>query len=168
MGNNYEAIDAWTHVAREYPDHAPAFANLARLYEAVGQWSKVIESLTRELDVLDSQGHTTATDRREARAIRRRIGAIFEKELELPERAIEAYGAVHDADAGDGEAAAALERLYEKLGRWKDLEALYERRSERTDREARVALLEKRARAAHRSHRRPRAARRRCCASCAR
>ena len=142
MGNNYEAIDAWTHVAREYPDHAPAFANLARLYEAVGQWSKVIESLTRELDVLDSQGKTGQA---EARAIRRRIGAIFEKELELPERAIEAYGAVHDADASDGEAAAALERLYEKLGRWKDLEALYERRGERADREARVALFEKRA-----------------------
>ncbi len=144
MGNNYEAIDAWTHVAREYPDHASAFANLARLYEAVGQWSKVIESLTRELDVHDSQGKTGQA---EARAIRRRIGAIFEKELELPERAIEAYGAVHDADAGDGEAAAALERLYEKLGRWKDLEALYERRGERPSlaREDKVALLEKRA-----------------------
>ena len=34
LGNNYEAIDAWTHVAREYPDYAPAFGNLARLYEA--------------------------------------------------------------------------------------------------------------------------------------
>ena len=109
MGNTYEAIDAWTHVAREYPDHAPAFANLARLYEAVGQWSKVIESLTRELDVHDSQGKS---GQQQARAIRRRIGEIFEKELELPERAIEAYGAVHDADAqrrrGGGGARAAL------------------------------------------------------------
>ncbi|HEX9104598.1 MAG TPA: tetratricopeptide repeat protein, partial [Polyangia bacterium] len=142
MGNNYEAIDAWTHVAREYPDHAPAFANLARLYESVGQWSKVIESLTRELDVLDSQGKS---GQQQARTIRRRIGAIFEKELELPERAIEAYSAVHDADAGDEEAAAALERLYEKLGRWKDLEALLAHRQERADREAKVALIERRA-----------------------
>ncbi|HXU71921.1 MAG TPA: tetratricopeptide repeat protein, partial [Polyangia bacterium] len=145
MGNTYEAIDAWTHVAREYPDHAAAFANLARLYEAVGQWSKVIESLTRELDVHDSQGPGNRQGQVEARTIRRRIGAIFEKELELPERAIEAYGAVYDADPSDGEAAAALDRLYEKLGRWKDLEALYERRSERADREAKVALYEKRA-----------------------
>src|SRR5262249_12425864 len=53
LGNSYEAIDAWNQVAREYPDHAPAFAELARLYEGVGQWSKVIESLTRELDVVD-------------------------------------------------------------------------------------------------------------------
>jgi tetratricopeptide (TPR) repeat protein len=142
LGNNYEAIDAWTHVAREYPDHAPAFANLARLYEAVGQWSKVIESLTRELDVHDSQGKS---GQEQARAIRRRIGAIFEKELELPERAIEAYGAVHDADPADDEATTALERLYEKLGRWKDLEALIGRKSERADREVRVALLERRA-----------------------
>ena len=142
MGNTYEAIDAWTHVAREYHDHAPAFANLARLYEAVGQWSKVIESLTRELDVHDSQGKS---GQQQARAIRRRIGAIFEKELELPERAIEAYGAVYEADAGDDEAAAALERLYEKLGRWRELEALLARRSERVDREAKVAMLERRA-----------------------
>lgn len=148
MGNNYEAIDAWTHVAREYPDHAPAFANLARLYEAVGQWSKVIESLTRELDVLDAGGD--GGDRKgheQARAIRRRIGAIFDKELELPERAIEAYGAVYDADPSDAEAAAALERLYEKLGRWKELAALLARQGERAspDREAKVALLERRA-----------------------
>ncbi len=56
LGNTYEAIDAWTHVAREYPDHAPAFASLARLYEGLGQWSKVIEALTRELDILDGEG----------------------------------------------------------------------------------------------------------------
>ena len=142
LGNTYEAIDAWTHVAREYPDHAPAFANLARLYESVGQWSKVIESLTRELDVHDSQGKS---GQQQARAIRRRIGAIFEKELELPERAIEAYGAVHDADPGDDEAAQALERLYEKQSRWKDLEGLLARRSDHGDRAAKVALLERRA-----------------------
>ncbi|MGZ3442157.1 MAG: tetratricopeptide repeat protein, partial [Polyangia bacterium] len=77
--------------------------------------------------------------------IRRRIGAIFEKELELPERAIEAYSAVHDADANDEEAATALERLYEKQSRWRDLEALLERRSDHGNRETRVALLERRA-----------------------
>ncbi|HEX6838147.1 MAG TPA: tetratricopeptide repeat protein, partial [Polyangia bacterium] len=147
MGNTYEAIDAWTHVAREYPDHAPAFANLARLYESVGQWSKVIESLTRELDVHDAggQGHDNKRGQVQARVIRRRIGAIFEKELELPERAIEAYSAVYDADAGDDEAATALERLFEKLGRWKDLEAHLARRQERSDRETKVQLLERRA-----------------------
>jgi tetratricopeptide (TPR) repeat protein len=144
MGNTYEAIDAWTHVAREYPDHASAFANLARLYESVGQWSKVIESLTRELDVHDAGGKSGQV---QARAIRRRIGAIFEKELELPERAIEAYSAVHDADPSDEEASAALERLYEKHGRWKQLEALLAQRQERpnVDREHKVALIERRA-----------------------
>ena len=142
MGNTYEAIDAWTHVAREYPDHAPAFANLARLYEAVGQWSKVIESLTRELDVVDGEGKSGQA---RARVIRKRIGQIFDRELELPERAIEAYGAVYDADPADDEAAQALERLYEKLGRWKELEALMGRRSDRADKPTRQALLERRA-----------------------
>jgi tetratricopeptide (TPR) repeat protein len=157
MGNHYEAIDAWTHVAREYPDHASAFANLARLYESVGQWSKVIEALTRELDIVETEGRGNPA---RAVEIRKRIAHIFERELELPERAIEAYGAVADADPGDGEAAAALERLYEKLGRWSDLEALLKRRTDRLgpsgaaggaersgtmDKGAREALLERRA-----------------------
>ena len=81
---------------REYPEHAPAFANLARLYEAVGQWSKVIESLTRELDVHDAEAARAAAAA--SASGRARFGGasaqIFEKELELPERAIEAYGAV--------------------------------------------------------------------------
>ncbi|HEX4460005.1 MAG TPA: tetratricopeptide repeat protein, partial [Polyangia bacterium] len=142
MGSSYEAIDGWTHVAREYPDHAPAFGNLARLYESVGQWSKVIESLTRELDIVDGEGKAGQA---RARQIRKRIGEIFERELELPDRAIEAYGAVHDADPGDDEATAALERLYEKGNRWSDLEALLRRKSDRLDKESRVAILERRA-----------------------
>ena len=142
MGSSYEAIDGWTHVAREYPDHAPAFGNLARLYESVGQWSKVIESLTRELDIVDGDGKAGQA---RARQIRKRIGEIFERELELPDRAIEAYGAVHDADPADDEATAALERLYEKLNRWSDLEALLRRKSDRLDKESRVAVLERRA-----------------------
>jgi tetratricopeptide (TPR) repeat protein len=142
IGNTYEAIDAWTHVAREYPDHAPAFAALARLYEGVGQWSKVIESLTRELDLLDGEGRAGAA---QAREIRKRIGQIFERELELPERAIEAYSIVHDADVHDVEAAEALERLYEKLSRWGDLELMLSRKSDHGDAPTRIALLERRA-----------------------
>src|SRR6266511_2124781 len=142
MGNHYEAIDAWTHVAREYPDHAPAFANLARLYESVGQWSKVIEALTRELDIVETEGRGNPV---RAREIRKRIAEIFERELELPERAIDAYSAVYDADPNDAEAGAALERLYEKLGRWGDLEALLARRSDKADKNTREALLERRA-----------------------
>jgi golgin subfamily B member 1 len=142
LGNNYEAIDAWTHVAREYPDHAPAFASLARLYESVGQWSKVIEALTRELDILDGEGKSGAA---QARTIRKRIGQIFERELELPERAIEAYSHVHDVDANDAEASDALERLYEKQSRWRELESLLAKKSDRADKPARAALLERRA-----------------------
>jgi tetratricopeptide (TPR) repeat protein len=142
LGNSYEAIDAWGHVAREYPDHVATFAALARLYEGVGQWSKVIESLTRELDLYDGDGRAGAA---QARAIRRRIGQIFERELELPERAIEAYSLVHDADAHDVEAAEALERLFEKLSRWNELETLLSHKSDHGDPAARLGLLERRA-----------------------
>src|SRR5262249_52869572 len=123
-------------------DYSQSFAALARLYESVGQWSKVIESLTRELDILDGEGKSGAA---QARTIRKRIGEIFERELELPERAIEAYSLVHDADPADNEAADALERLYEKQSRWADLENLLRKKSDRAAKEARPALLERRA-----------------------
>jgi tetratricopeptide (TPR) repeat protein len=145
LGNHYEAIDAWSNVAREFPDHAPAFANLARLYERVGQWSKVIESLTRELDIHDVTDEAGAA---RARDIRKRIGEIFERELELPERAIEAYEAVLDGDPRDQTATEALERLYEKLGRHRQLEELLRQKSDRlsaSDKGERPALLRRRA-----------------------
>lgn len=147
LGNTYEAIDAWRRVAEEYPDHAPAFASLARLYEGVGQWSKVVESLTRELDVIGTtQAGATREGRARVKELRRRIGEIYEKELELPERAIEAYSALHDADPDDEGAEAALERLYEKLHRFAELDELWRRREARTrDARAKARLLEQRA-----------------------
>ena len=147
LGNTYESLDAWKRVADENPDHAPAFAALARLYETVGQWSKVVESLTRELDVLDAGGPGKRDGQARARELRRRIGQIYEQELELPDRAIEAYGSLYDANQADTDAEAALERLYAKLGRNAELETLLERRGARTnDPEERARILERRAR----------------------
>src|SRR6185437_6181906 len=82
LGNTYEALDAWKHVAEENPDHATAFSELGRLYESVGQWSKVVESLTREVDLLDGNGEKRSKETiARARERRRRIGEIYEKEL---------------------------------------------------------------------------------------
>jgi tetratricopeptide (TPR) repeat protein len=144
LGNTYEAIDAWKRVADENPDDPQPFANLARLYETVAQWSKVVESLTRELDVLDATGQGGGQAR--ARELRKRIGEIYERELELPDRAVEAYGAVYDAAPNDEVAEAALERLFEKLGRKRQLEQLLDKKAHRKkDPEERAAILEKRA-----------------------
>ena len=67
-----------------------------RVGRAVVQGDRVAHARARR-----ARRRGQARGRQQARAIRQRIGAIFEKELELPERAIEAYSAVHDADAGD-------------------------------------------------------------------
>jgi tetratricopeptide (TPR) repeat protein len=142
MGNTYEAITAWHRVADENPDHGPAFSSLARLYESVGQWSKVIESLTREIDLLETQ---KAKSER-ARELRKRVGEIFLKELELPDRAAEAFAALHEVNPGDHDVEAQLEKLYEKLGRWADLEQLLKRRTERWgDPVQKAQILERRA-----------------------
>jgi tetratricopeptide (TPR) repeat protein len=142
VGNTYEAIDAWRRVAEENPDDPEAFAHLGQLYESVGQWSKVVESLTRELDVLDAKGRKE--DRKRALDRRQRIGEIYEKELELPERAVEAYEALYDGDPVAAEAA--LERLYAKLGRHHALAILLGKKSEREgDKALKAQLFERRA-----------------------
>jgi tetratricopeptide (TPR) repeat protein len=147
LGNTYEAIDAWKRVADENPDHPDAFASLARLFESVGQWSKVVESLTRELDVLETTGRSRE-QRERARGLRRRVAEIYEKELELPDRAIEAYQKLQDASGKDSDAAAdaALEKLYERHGRFADLELLLKQLGDRTDnKEEKAKLLFRRA-----------------------
>jgi tetratricopeptide (TPR) repeat protein len=140
MGKPYEAIAAWTRVADEHPGgYAPAYASLARLYQGVGQWSKVIDALMRELDLVEASGGIEP-----ARELRRRVAAILEQELELPERAIEAWRALDEAGAPEAEAA--LDRLYTKLGRHADLDELLRRQTARaTDAGERAALLERRA-----------------------
>ena len=153
MGNTYEAIDAWTHVAREYPDHAPAFANLARLYEAVGQWSKVIESLTRELDVLDSRrqdgaGGGARHPAAHRRHLREGAGAARARHRGLRRRA---RRRCRRRRGGGGARAAVREaRTLEGSGG-----ALRAARREDGPRDARGAVREARG-AAHRSHRRSR------------
>ena len=145
QGSPYEALTAWSRVAEETPDHAPAFVALARLYEQVGKWSKVVETLVCELDLI---GGKEPDGQLQTRAIRKRIGQIFEVELQLPERAIEAYEKAHFGHEGgavfeDQEAEAALARLYESVGRYSDLERLLRGRARRTsDLEIRRALLE--------------------------
>src|SRR5262249_19861879 len=119
MGNTYEAITAWQRVATENPDHTPAFASLAPLYQSGCQWAKVIEAMTRETGTLEMQ-----KDNERARQLRKRVGEIFLKELELPDRAAEAFAALHELNPADQEVEATLEKLYEKLHRWADLDGL--------------------------------------------
>ncbi len=146
----YEAIDTLELLVSESLEEAAASdelarnetiyacESLARLYGRVGMWNKVIESLQRQAELV--------VEPAVVRAIRLRIAEVFERELGQSDRAVEAFEAVRDADPSNTEALAALERLYEALGRWDELQTTLARRAELSGGPERVEIVRRRAR----------------------
>ncbi len=116
---------------------ADACEALARLYGRVGLWSKVVDVLQREADLI--------IDPVEIRKLHLRIADVFERELGQGERAIDAFEAMRAADPDDHEALEALDRLYEAHARWDDLQATLERHAKLTTGATRVDLVRRRA-----------------------
>jgi tetratricopeptide (TPR) repeat protein len=115
-----------------------AYEALARLYSRVGLWPKVVESLQRQAEL--------TSDRARARTLRLEVAAVYEKELALPDRAIEAYESVLAELPEDGEALAALDRLTEAHGRFDDLQDILRRRAAVATGPERIEIVRRRAR----------------------
>jgi tetratricopeptide (TPR) repeat protein len=135
----YEALSALERLQKLTHDAPDALEELARLYASVGRWAKAVDALTRLAD------HDSSA---RALAARRRIAEIYERELELPERAIDAYDALLSTWPED---AAALDAQIALLGALERGEALAEALRRRaalaeTTPPERVQLLRQRAR----------------------
>ncbi len=95
------------------PADVDAMRALERLYEQQGEWQKLIGILqTRDGVVVDES---------EQKSIARRIGAIYEEELEDSDNAIIAYNDALSRFGQDHDTLGALSRLYEKAEKWEDL-----------------------------------------------
>jgi len=145
----YEAIDTLELLVSEsleegaVPDDRAraetiaACESLARLYGRVGLWNKVIESLQRQADL--------TLDPAAVLAIRMQIAEVYERELGQSARAVEAFEAVLETAPGNTHALAALDRLYESLGRWTELQTTLARRAELATGAERIGLVRRRA-----------------------
>jgi len=130
----YEAIDTLELLVSEsleegaVPDERAraetitACESLARLYGRVGLWNKVIESLQRQADLTLEPATVLA--------IRMRVAEVYERELGQSARAVEAFDAVLETAPHNVHALEALDRLYESLGRWTELQTTLARRAE--------------------------------------
>jgi tetratricopeptide (TPR) repeat protein len=137
LGKPYEAIATLERLVELTPDDIEAYATIAALYERLGRWAKAATALGRVAELADAA---------RARETRRRIGKIYEEELEHFERAAEAYAALTDAWPDDADALEAQDRLLELLGRASELAEVLKRRAAlAADSGARVALLRRRA-----------------------
>ncbi|MBL0213962.1 MAG: tetratricopeptide repeat protein [Myxococcales bacterium] len=134
----HDAIDAFERLRQTNPADTAILFQLANLYGSVGRWSKVIETLARVGEV--SEGST------EAREALHSIARIYVKELELPERALDAYNQLVATWPDDADAWAELDTLYQTNARWTELSDVLRRRAAlERDPAARAALLSRRA-----------------------
>jgi tetratricopeptide (TPR) repeat protein len=121
LGRNRDAIDALERLDAQSPNDLDVLEELADLYGLIGRWSKVISVLTRIAEIAEG------SDR--AKNALRVVGRIYERELELPDRAIEAYAQVAREWPDDQDAYESLDRLYEHHGRWSELAEVLRRRA---------------------------------------
>ncbi|MBI4512440.1 MAG: tetratricopeptide repeat protein [Deltaproteobacteria bacterium] len=138
LGKPYDAITALERLIHLCPEDLSALEQLASLYSRIGRFGQAAHVLTRVADLADGSPR--------GREARRRLAEIYEKDLERPDRAIEAYQALLVSQPEDKTASDALEALLNQSGRWKDLSELLRKRAHATqDPAARAQVLKKRA-----------------------
>ncbi|HET6148528.1 MAG TPA: tetratricopeptide repeat protein [Polyangia bacterium] len=119
-------------------ERVTAYEALVRLYSRVGLWANVVESLQHQADL--------SQDRAKVRELRLRIATVYEKELGLTERAVEAYEALLAQIPDDPQALAALDRLHEAHGHYEDLQVILGRRAAGASGDERREIVRRRAR----------------------
>ena len=138
LSRTHDAIDSLLRLRDLMPEDVGVLRELGDLYGLVGRWSKVIEMLGRVGEIAGGSS--------DARDALRRVGEIYERELELPDRAIDAYSQLVAQWPDDAEAYAALDKLLDAHARWNELSDILRRRAGLTrDPEARARLLRRRA-----------------------
>ncbi len=138
LAHPHDGIDTLERLRQLAPTDVGVLKDLGALYARVGRWSKVIETHGRIGEIAEGTA--------EAKDALRRVAAIYETELELPERAIETYQQLVAQWPDDADAFAALDRLCEAQARWADLVEVLRRRSAlATSPEDRARLLARRA-----------------------
>ncbi len=134
----HDAIDAFERLRMLAAADTSVLFQLADLYVSVARWSKVIETLARVVEI--SEGSV------EARDALRRIAQIYVTELELPDRALDAYNQIVATWPDDVEGWAALDNIYTTNARWNDLADVLRRRAAlERDPALRAQLLSRRA-----------------------
>src|SRR5205823_4463270 len=88
---------------------------LERLYIITGRFPDLLAIYDKKLELAKSKA--------EELEIRFKLASLYEEEIGQPEKAISLYQAILKQDPAQREAVAALDRIYQGLGRWKELSA---------------------------------------------
>lgn len=129
LGNTAKAEETYRKVLEIDPDDAqlalPAARALEKLYVASNEHEKLKDTLMTQIRLEEN-----ADARKE---IEGRLGTLCETVLSDPEGAITAWKARLEDNSSDAEALAALDRLYERTEKYRELVRILESRRDQTD-----------------------------------
>jgi tetratricopeptide (TPR) repeat protein len=132
LGDISKAEETYKYVLGVEPLDVEALANLDRIYVSLESWpelGQVLEMRVKAAEVA-RQGEAGG-DTVELVELYARLGEVSETHLSDTDKAIGAYRRIFDDLEKTHEGAiAALGRIYEQLGSWKDLKFVYERELE--------------------------------------
>lgn len=134
--NAAKAVDQWRNILRQDPNNKKARDALQRLYPRTGQWAALIDLLRAELDRIPP-------DHKKGRAdVLRQIAAVYRDHLKNDTALVTVLSQVCQLEPNDPDAVRQLARVYEVLGRWRDLLTAQARLAEiETDPGARAELF---------------------------
>src|SRR5690606_16186247 len=109
-------------VLDDVPGHQGAVELLAKMLEKEGRDDELSDLLSKQIELAREQG-----ERDKELSFRVKLAELCETRMNDPERAIEGYVAVIDADASFAPALEALARLYEQQGQHEKAAEMCER-----------------------------------------
>ncbi len=113
--NAQKAIEQYKAILRQNSNHREARTALKRLYAATEGWNALIELLRQDLE-------RTAADDKDARLkALREIAAVYRDRIKSDTALVTVLTQIVQLDASDIDALRELTRVYEALGRWRDL-----------------------------------------------
>ncbi len=133
--NATKAIEGWRNVLRQDPTSKEARESLKRLYRQTGGWNALTDLLRGELERIP------ADDPAARLALLREIAAIYKDSVKSDSALVTVLAQIVALDPSDLAAVRELARVYDVLGRWRDLLTTQSRLAElETDPGAKVEL----------------------------
>jgi golgin subfamily B member 1 len=120
-----DAIEVYNRLRKIEPDDITAIDKLIELYLRLEQWENVLEAYTHKADIVD--------DVDEKKRLYVEVGAVYERELQQIEKAIDSYQRILELDPDDIIAIGRLDALYQTTGNWNELLSVLEREADLAD-----------------------------------
>jgi tetratricopeptide (TPR) repeat protein len=113
--NAVKAIEQWRSLLRQDPGNKEARDALKRLYRQSGGWNSLADLLRQELE-------RVAPDDKAARLpLLREIAALYREQIKSDSALVTVLSQIIQLDPNERDAVRELARVYESLGRWRDL-----------------------------------------------